>query len=129
GVGDPESFFMVVRRGIDMFDCVLPTRLARHGTLFTRRGRLRLESAAWMADSRPPDSSCDCYTCRSFSRAYLRHLFKAEEALGPHLATVHNVHFCVRLVRDIRSAIIQGRLDEYEQEFLETYQGGVELTD
>ena len=104
GVGAPEDIVEGVARGIDIFDCVLPTRVARNGGLFTRGGRLNLRNAKYAADPLPVEPGCDCYCCQHFSRAYLRHLFKAGEILGLHLATVHNVRFMIRLMsRDPRS--------------------------
>jgi queuine tRNA-ribosyltransferase len=121
GIGEPEDFFAVVRRGIDMFDSVLPTRMARNGTLLTAQGRLRLLSSRYAADQAAPDPLCHCYTCRTHSRAYLRYLFKSEELLAPYLATLHNVTFCLDLVRQMRQAIVEGRFLAFEQEFLTCY--------
>jgi queuine tRNA-ribosyltransferase len=116
GVGEPDDFFAVVERGIDMFDSVLPTRMARNGTLLTARGRLRVVNAEHRADPRPPEPGCDCYTCQRFSRAYLRHLFKAEALLAYRLATLHNLRFCLRLVGQIREAILTGAFAELRTE-------------
>lgn len=124
GIGEPEDFFAVVRRGVDMFDSVLPTRLARNGTLLTAQGRLRLLAAAYANDAGPPDPTCRCYTCRTHSRAYLRYLFKAEELLAPVLATLHNVHFCLALMRELRRAIIEGSFAAFERERLPALQRG-----
>ncbi len=121
GVGAPDDFFTVVARGIDMFDSVLPTRLARNGTVFTHRGRLRLLDAAYAADVRPIDDHCACSTCRTYSRAYLRHLFKAGEALGPRLASLHNVAYCCSLVRAMRDAIITGTFADLQTRYLAGY--------
>ncbi len=126
GIGEPVDFFAVVRRGVDMFDSVLPTRMARNGTLLTAHGRLRLLGARYATDPTPPDPTCSCYTCRTHSRAYLRHLFKAEELLAPCLATIHNVHFCLDLMHRMRRAIGEGRFTAFEQEFLAAYQAGGE---
>ena len=108
GVGDPLSFFTAVERGIDMFDSVLPTRLARNGTLLTSRGRLRLMSSAYADDDRPPDAECDCPTCAMTSRSLLRALFRARALLAYRLATIHNVRFCLRLAHLIRESILAG---------------------
>ena len=121
GIGEPEDFFAVVRRGIDMFDSVLPTRMARNGTLLTGQGRLRLLSSRYVGDETPPDPTCRCYTCRTHSRAYLRYLFKTEELLAPYLATLHNVHFCLDLLRQIRRSILEGRFEAFESAFLTSY--------
>jgi queuine tRNA-ribosyltransferase len=121
GIGEPEDFFAVVRRGVDMFDSVLPTRMARNGTLLTAQGRLRLLSSRYAADEAPPDISCRCYTCRTHSRAYLRYLFKAEELLAPYLATLHNVHFCLDLMRLMRQSVREGRFAAFESAFLARY--------
>jgi queuine tRNA-ribosyltransferase len=121
GIGEPEDFFAVVRRGVDMFDSVLPTRMARNGTLLTSQGRLRLPSSRYADDQTAPDPHCRCYTCRTASRAYLRYLFKAEELLAPYLATLHNVSFCLDLMRQMRQAISDGRFPSFEQSFLARY--------
>ena len=122
GVGAPEDVVEGVARGIDIFDCVLPTRLARNGGLLTRQGRLNLRNARYAADPRPVEPGCDCYACQNFSRAYIRHLFKAEEILGLHLASLHNVRFMIRLMEDIRNAILAGTFAQFRQRFLTEYQ-------
>jgi len=114
GVGTPEDIVAGVVAGIDMFDCVMPTRNARNGWLFTRYGDVKIKNAAHKADTRPLDPSCDCYTCRNFTRAYLRHLFKAGEQLGPQLATIHNLRFMARLMDDIRAALLDGTFEEFK---------------
>ena len=121
GVGAPEDIVEGVARGIDIFDCVLPTRVARNGGLLTRAGRLNLRNARYAADPLPVEVGCDCYTCQHFSRAYLRHLFKAEEILGLHLATVHNVRFMLRLMADIRAHIAAGTFTDFRERFLRGY--------
>ena len=121
GVGAPEDIVEGVARGIDIFDCVLPTRVARNGGLLTRQGRLNIRNARHAADPLPVEPGCDCYTCRSFPRAYLRHLFKAEEILGLHLATVHNLRFMVRLLADIRTHISAGTFTSFREQFLQEY--------
>ncbi len=121
GVGAPEDIVEGVARGVDIFDCVLPTRVARNGGLLTRRGRLNLRNAKYAADPLPVEPGCDCYCCQHFSRAYLRHLFKAEETLGLHLATVHNVRFMTRLMSDIRQHIAAGDFAAFRTAFLRDY--------
>jgi queuine tRNA-ribosyltransferase len=121
GVGAPEDLVEGVARGIDLFDCVLPTRLARNAALFTRQGRINLRNARFERDPAPAEAGCGCYTCRQFSLAYLHHLFKAKELLGYRLATIHNVHFLLELMREIRSAIAEGRFAAMKEEFLAGY--------
>jgi queuine tRNA-ribosyltransferase len=113
GVGKPHDLLQCVRSGIDMFDCVMPTRNARNGFLFTSEGRVVIKNAQYRSDTRPLDPACDCYTCQHHSRAYLRHLFVAGEILGLHLNTLHNVTFYLRLMAQIRQAIRDGRLAEF----------------
>ncbi len=122
GVGAPEDVVEGVARGIDIFDCVLPTRVARNGGLLTQHGRMNLRNARYAADPLPIEPGCDCYTCQHFSRAYLRHLFKAEETLGLHLATVHNVRFMIRLMADIRRHIAAGTFPAFRAAFLASYE-------
>lgn len=118
GVGRPEDIVEAVRRGVDMFDCVMPTRNARNAHLFTRHGVLRIRNAKYERDTRPLDEACACYTCRSgFSRAYLRHLDRCGEMLGPQLATIHNLHYYQELMRSLREAIAAGRLEAFVAEF------------
>ena len=113
GVGTPEDIVEAVRRGVDMFDCVLPTRNARNGHLFTSTGILRLRNARYRDDLGPLDAECDCYACRNFSRAYLYHLDKCNEILGAHLNTVHNLHYYQRLMAGLRGAIEMQQLDRF----------------
>ncbi len=113
GVGSPDYLLEGVARGIDMFDCVLPTRIARNGTVFTQKGRLIVRDAAYAADFGPLDPECDCYTCRNYTRAYIRHLFKANEILGLRLATLHNLHHLLAFMEEVRSALREGRFEEY----------------
>jgi queuine tRNA-ribosyltransferase len=110
GVGTPVDLVEAIARGIDMFDCVLPTRIARNGSILTRGGRINLRNRRFIEDQAPPDSGCDCYTCERFSRAYLRHLFMAGEILGHRLASIHNLRMLVRLVEQLRRAIGTGTL-------------------
>lgn len=121
GVGSPEDLINGIKRGIDIFDCVLPTRLARHQAAMTRTGRINLMNAANAADPRPIDETCSCYTCRHFSRAYLRHLIVAKEMLAATLISIHNIQTLVKLAGDAREAIIAGAYDDFAAEFLATY--------
>jgi len=116
GVGRPEDILAAVAAGIDMFDCVLPTRNGRNASAFTRDGALRLRNARHRRDPAPLESNCECYTCRHFSRAYLHHLFQVEEMLGPTLLSIHNVAYYMRLMAEIREAIRSGRMAEYRNE-------------
>jgi len=122
GIGEPEDLFAGVARGVDMFDCVAPTRLGRHGVLYVPDGRLHIDNAAYREDPAPIQDGCDCYTCRHFSRAYLRHLFVANEMLGPRLATIHNLRFLVRLVEEMRQSILAGRFAACQRAFLDRWQ-------
>jgi queuine tRNA-ribosyltransferase len=117
GVGTPEDIVESVRRGIDMFDCVMPTRNARNGHLFTHEGVVRIRHAVYRDDEGPLDPLCDCYTCRHYSRAYLRHLDKCKEILGARLNTIHNLYYYEQLMRDIRAAIETGSLEAFRREF------------
>jgi len=123
GVGTPEDLLAGIAAGIDMFDCVLPTRCARNGLLFTSRGKVVIRNARYADDEGPVDPACACYTCRTFSRAYLRHLFKAGEILGLRLNTVHNLHHYLRLVEGARQAIDEGRFEAFRRGRLEAYRG------
>jgi len=122
GIGSPEDFFEGVARGIDIFDCVLPTRIARNGALFTRTGRLNIRNARYATDAASIEEGCGCYACRHFSRAYLRHLIMAKEILGIRLATLHNLHFMLNLMREIREAILAGDFSDLKKEFLANYE-------
>lgn len=128
GVGTPEDIVYAVSQGIDLFDCVLPTRNARHGVLFTRNGVIRIKNARYRNDTRPLDPACDCYTCRHFSRAYLHHLFRAGESLAGRLNTLHNLHYYQSLMRELRDAIASGRLADYVLAFQSTYGGAPQGT-
>ena len=121
GVGSPDCLFEGVQRGIDMFDCVLPTRIARNGTALTSRGKVVIKNAQYEKDFSPLDPACTCYTCRNYSRAYLRHLYKADEILSSMLLTEHNLHFLVRTMEQMRKAIEKDRFLEYKKEFFEEY--------
>jgi len=123
GVGLPEDILASVERGMDMFDCVIPTRYGRGGTLFTRTGRIRVTDKRYRKDRYPPDTACECYTCKHFTRMVLRHLSYAGEALYDTLATIHNLHFYQDLMRDIRTAIEADRFADFSREFLARYLG------
>jgi queuine tRNA-ribosyltransferase len=127
GVGHPVDLIEAVARGVDMFDCVLPTRNARRGTVFISTGRLVVKNAAYANDPRPLDPTCDCYTCARFSRAYLRHLFAAGELLGMRLASLHAVHHMVRLARAARAAVVEGRYAAYRADFLAAFKSRATL--
>jgi len=117
GVGTPEDLVDGVAHGVDMFDCVMPTRNARNGHLFTRFGDLRLRNARFRQDERPIDESCTCHTCQHFSRAYLHHLDRCSEMLGPMLASIHNLHYYVNLMREVREALDEGRFEAWRTQF------------
>jgi len=121
GVGTPDYIFEGIQRGIDMFDCVLPTRIARNGTAMTSIGRVNIKNAKYERDFEPLDRECDCYTCRNYSKSYLRHLFKANEILSSILLSTHNLHFLVKMTKNIRKAILEDRFFEYKAEFYSKY--------
>lgn len=121
GVGSPDCLIEGVMRGVDMFDCVLATRIARNGTCFTTNGRLVIKNARYARDFGPIDDECDCYACRNFSRAYIRHLFKAGEITGARLASIHNLRFLLRLMENVRQAIAQDSLPQLRARFYERY--------
>jgi queuine tRNA-ribosyltransferase len=121
GVGFPEDLVEGVRRGVDLFDCVAPTRMGRNGAVFTTDGRLNIKRAEFRADKRPLDTECDCAACRRFSRAYIRHLFLADEILGLRLLSLHNVHFLVSLMRQARAALLDGTFDGWSEAWLRRY--------
>lgn len=126
GLGTPEDLLLAVERGIDLFDCVVPTRNGRHGVFFTREGRLTLRNARFREDPAPPDSRCDCLACRSFSRAYLHHLFRVGDLLGPRLASLHNLRFYYRLLAEAREAIAAGRFAAFRDQTLRAARVGGE---
>jgi queuine tRNA-ribosyltransferase len=121
GVGSPDDLFEGVERGVDMFDCVLPTRIARNGTCLTSVGKVVVRNATYMKDYEPLDPNCDCYTCKNFSRAYIRHLIKCDEVFGIRLTTYHNLYFLVKTMSEIRKAIEEDRFLEYKHAFYESY--------
>jgi len=122
GVGSPEDLVEGVARGIDMFDCALPTRVARNGNLFTPEGRVDITKARYAEQQGPLDETCDCYTCRNYSAAYLRHLFRAKELLGLRLASIHNLRFVLALMERIRASILEKRFNAFRRDFLDRYQ-------
>ena len=121
GVGFPEDLVEGVRRGVDLFDCVAPTRMGRNGAVFTRDGRLNIKRAEFRTDTKPLDAECTCAACRRFTRAYLRHLFIADEMLGLRLLSLHNVHFLVMLMRDARNALLAGTFERWSADWLLRY--------
>jgi len=128
GVGDPEELWEAVERGIDMFDCAMPTRNARNGQVFTSRGKVVIKNAQYKEDFGPLDAECECYTCSHFSRAYLCHLFRAGEILALRLNTLHNIHYMVKLFKEIRQAINDGRYEEAKSQFLRKWESSGEKT-
>jgi queuine tRNA-ribosyltransferase len=122
GLGTPPQLLEMIARGVDMFDCVLPTRLARNGTAFASTGTLNLKNAEFAKDKDPIEANCECTTCREFSRGYIRHLIKAEEILGLRLITLHNLHFYLDLMRQARATIDNGTFDEFRREFVSNYE-------
>jgi queuine tRNA-ribosyltransferase len=123
GVGRPQDIIEAVRRGIDMFDCVIPTRHARTAFLYTSTGILKIRNSRYQDDTGPVDENCGCYTCRHYSRAYLRHLDKCGEILGARLNTIHNLYFFQQLMKQIRQSIENGTFDDFSRQFYQTYHG------
>ena len=123
GVGDPIDIIEGVIRGIDIFDCVLPTRIARHGQAFTRSGKITLKNAKYKEDFTPIEETCDCYACKNYTKAYIRHLITCDEMLGGRLLSIHNIRFLIKLTEELREAIKEDRLLEYRDEFINKYQG------
>ncbi|ASP27072.1 tRNA guanosine(34) transglycosylase Tgt [Bacillus velezensis] len=121
GVGSPDALIDGAIRGVDMFDCVLPTRIARNGTVFTNEGRLNMKNAKYERDFRPIDEECSCHTCKNYSRAYIRHLIRCNETFGIRLTTYHNLHFLLHLMEQVRQAIREDRLGDFREEFFERY--------
>jgi queuine tRNA-ribosyltransferase len=121
GVGFPEDIVEGIRRGVDLFDCVAPTRMGRNGTAFTADGRLNIKRAEFRNDPRPIDETCDCSACTRFTRAYIRHLYVTDEILGLRLLSLHNVHFLLSLARSARSAIQDGSIDSWSSAWLSRY--------
>lgn len=121
GVGDPIDILEGIDRGIDMFDCVLPTRLARHGNAFTRFGKINLKNLKYKEDFTPIEDTCDCYTCKNYTKAYIRHLITCDETLGGRLLSIHNIRFLIKEVEEIRHAIDENRFQDYKKDFIEKY--------
>ena len=121
GVGEPIDILEGVERGIDMFDCVLPTRIARHGNAFTKYGRINLKNAKYKEDFTAIEDDCDCYTCKNFTKAYIRHLLVANEQLAGRLLSIHNIRFLIRLTEDIRKSIDNDNFDEFKKDFIDNY--------
>ena len=121
GVGEPIDLLEGIERGIDMFDCVLPTRLARHGNAFTRHGRINLKNAKYKEDFTPIDENCDCYTCKNYTKSYVKHLICCEEMLGGRLLSIHNIRFLVKEMEEIRESIKNNKFSEYKEEFIKNY--------
>jgi queuine tRNA-ribosyltransferase len=128
GVGAPEDVVECVARGIDIFDCAMPTRVARNGALYTPTGRVDIENAVYREQTGPIDSTCHCYTCQNFSAAYLHHLFRSKELLAYRLATIHNLAFMSSLVQNVRNSILDGTFNTFRSEFLSHYQTTDEKT-
>ena len=124
GVGDPIDLIEGVKRGIDMFDCVLPTRLARHGNAFTRHGRINIKNLKYKEDFSCIDEHCDCYTCKNYTKAYIRHLITADESFGARLLSIHNIRFLVKMMEEMRECIKKDTLLEYINNFIKEYQNG-----
>jgi len=124
GVGEPVDMLEAVESGIDMMDCVQPSRIGRHGTIFTKYGRLVVKNASYAEDPRPLDEDCNCYVCQNYTRGYIRHLFKAGEMLGSKLATYHNLHFLIRMMNGAREAIKEERFLQFKDEFMANYSQG-----
>jgi queuine tRNA-ribosyltransferase len=121
GVGTPEYVLEAVERGIDMFDCVHPTRIARHGSFWTKFGRKNIKNEVFSSDATPLDSECDCYTCKNHSKSYIKHLFVEDEILGLRLMSIHNLHFLLDLSREIRESISDGNFSGFKKSFLEKF--------
>ena len=123
GVGDPIDIVENVIRGIDIFDCVAPTRLARHGHAYTKYGKINLKNAKYKEDFSPIDSTCDCYACKNYTKAYIKHLINANETFGARLLSIHNIRYLIRLTEDLREAIKNDNILEYREEFIKNYYG------
>ncbi len=121
GIGEPEDLFMGIENGVDLFDCVLPTRLGRNGTIYTKTGKIHIENAEFRSDILPIEIDCECYTCQHYSRAYIAHLFRGNEMLAGTLASIHNIYFIVNLVKKIRQSILDDNFVEFKGKFLNQY--------
>ena len=123
GVGEPDDILEGVIRGVDIFDCVIPTRIARHGQAFTPDGKINLHNAKYKEDMSPIDEECDCYTCKNYTKAYIRHLITTNESLGGRLLSIHNIRFLIKLTEDIRESIKNDNILEFKKQFLDRYKG------
>ncbi len=123
GVGDPVDLLEGVERGVDMFDCVLPTRIARHGNAFTRKGKMNVKNAKYKEDFTPIEDGCDCYACKHYTKAYIRHLITADETFGARLLSIHNIRFLIRMMEEIRTSIEKEMFQDYKRSFLKEYLG------
>ena len=123
GVGDPIDIIENVIRGVDIFDCVSPTRLARHGHALTKYGKINLKNAKYKTDFSPVEEGCDCYCCKNYTKAYIKHLINAEETFGARLLSIHNIRYLIRLTEDLREAIKNDSILEYREEFIKNYYG------
>ena len=121
GVGEPIDILEGVERGVDIFDCVLPTRIARHGNAFTRNGKINLKNAKFKEDFSPVEEGCDCYCCKNYTKAYVRHLVSVGETFGGRLLSIHNIRFLIKLTEDIRESIENDTFDEFKKDFIEKY--------
>jgi len=121
GIGEPEDLFMGVENGVDLFDCVGPTRIARNGTLFTKNSKINILNKKFIDDFNSIEEDCECYTCQNFKKAYISHLFRAKEMLGATLATIHNIYFINKLMFDIRQSILDETFNIFKEEFLKNY--------
>ncbi|MFH1455259.1 MAG: tRNA guanosine(34) transglycosylase Tgt [bacterium] len=121
GIGEPEDLFMGIENGVDLFDCVLPTRLGRNGTIYTSNGKIHIMNTEYRTDINPIENDCECYTCKNYTKAYIAHLFHGKEMLGGTLASIHNIYFIVNLVKQIRQSIFDNKFDMYKKEFLDRY--------
>lgn len=121
GIGEPEDLFMGIENGVDLFDCVLPTRLGRNGTIYTNHGKIHITNTEFRSDNTPIEIGCECYTCKNYSKGYLAHLFHGKEMLGGTLASIHNIHFIVNLVKQIRQTILDDEFAEFKESFLNNY--------
>ena len=128
GVGDPLDIIEGVIRGVDMFDCVLPTRIARHGNAFTSDGKINIKNAKYKEDFTPIEENCDCYACKHYTKAYIRHLIVANETFGQRLLSIHNIRFLTKLTEDLRNSIKEDNILEYKDKFIERYCGKNENT-
>lgn len=121
GIGEPEDLFMGVENGVDLFDCVMPTRMARNGTVYTAKGKINLMNSEFQDDFNAIDSSCNCYTCKNYTKAYIAHLFRAKEMLAATLASIHNLYFIINLVKKMREELVNGTFENFKESFLSSY--------